>query len=115
MNPVIRRPHMRKSRPDYQITLRVLREIRCRDRERDQGVGELLRHSTILSDAVDKGALKVIAGVQDIESGRFTITSHRAPVVHHPRPNHDRLCESAPLRLRARKLNETTTSTMMGT
>ena len=41
----------------------------------NQGVGELLRRSTILSDAVDKGALKVIAGVQDIESGRFTITS----------------------------------------
>ena len=38
------------------------------------GVSELLKRSTVIKDAVAKGKLKVIAGVQDLASGVFTIT-----------------------------------------
>lgn len=38
------------------------------------GVSELLKRSTVIKDAVDSGKLKVIAGVQDLASGVFSIT-----------------------------------------
>ena len=38
-----------------------------------QGIDGLMRGSQILSDAVKKGGLKIVAGVQDLASGRFTL------------------------------------------
>ncbi len=38
-----------------------------------QGIDGLLRGSQLLSDAVKAGTLKVVAGVQDLKSGRFTL------------------------------------------
>ena len=38
------------------------------------GVTELLKRSSILADAVEEGKLRIIAGVQNLKSGRFTIT-----------------------------------------
>jgi carbonic anhydrase len=38
------------------------------------GVSELLKRSTVIKEAVANGTLKVIAGVQDLASGVFTIT-----------------------------------------
>lgn len=39
-----------------------------------EGIEGLLRGSQVLSDAVKSGDLKIIAGVQDLKSGRFTLT-----------------------------------------
>lgn len=38
------------------------------------GVTNLMKRSEVLSQAVAEGKLKIIAGVQDLKSGRFTIT-----------------------------------------
>ncbi len=38
-----------------------------------QGIGELLKRSAVIKEAVTKGDLQVIAGVQDLKTGRFTI------------------------------------------
>lgn len=40
----------------------------------NSGIDQLIRRSEVLSDAVKAGNLKIIAGVQDLKSGRFTIT-----------------------------------------
>ena len=40
----------------------------------NSGIAQLIRRSEVLSDAVKAGSLKIIAGVQDLKSGRFTIT-----------------------------------------
>lgn len=40
----------------------------------NNGIDQLIRRSEVLSDAVKAGTLKIIAGVQDLKSGRFTIT-----------------------------------------
>lgn len=40
----------------------------------NKGVGQLLARSVVLADAVKKGDLKIIAGVQDVKTGKFTIT-----------------------------------------
>ena len=37
------------------------------------GISGLLRRSRVLFDAVKKGDLKIVAGVQDLKSGRFTL------------------------------------------
>lgn len=42
----------------------------------NNGIDQLLRSSKVISEAVAEGKLKLIAGVQDLESGRFTITRH---------------------------------------
>lgn len=39
-----------------------------------QGIEGLLRGSQVLSDAVKNGSLKIFAGVQDLATGRFTLT-----------------------------------------
>ena len=41
----------------------------------NKGVGQLLARSPMLAEAVAKGELKIIAGVQDLETGKFTVTS----------------------------------------
>ena len=41
----------------------------------NKGVTQLLARSPMLAEAVAKGELKVIAGVQDLKTGKFTITS----------------------------------------
>jgi len=41
----------------------------------NNGVGQLTARSPVLADAVKNGDLKIIAGVQDLKTGRFTITS----------------------------------------
>ena len=41
----------------------------------NKGVTQLLARSPMLAEAVAKGELKVIAGVQDLKTGEFTITS----------------------------------------
>jgi len=38
-----------------------------------QGIDGLMRGSQIITDAVKKGSLKIVAGVQDLASGRFTL------------------------------------------
>ena len=38
------------------------------------GIQELIKRSKVLSEAVQAGDLKIIAGVQDLKSGKFTIT-----------------------------------------
>ena len=40
----------------------------------NMGVDELVRRSPIIADAVKDGSLKIIAGVQDLKSGKFTVT-----------------------------------------
>lgn len=40
----------------------------------NRGVGQLLDRSTVLTEAVEMGQIKIIAGVQDVESGTFTVT-----------------------------------------
>ena len=40
----------------------------------NKGVEQLMLGSPVLSEAVGEGKLKIIAGVQDIETGTFTIT-----------------------------------------
>jgi carbonic anhydrase len=41
----------------------------------NRGVESLMKRSSVIADAVKKGDLKVIAGVQDLATGRFSITS----------------------------------------
>ncbi len=41
----------------------------------NKGVGQLIARSPVLADAVENGSLKIIAGVQDLATGRFTVTS----------------------------------------
>jgi carbonic anhydrase len=41
----------------------------------NHGIEILMKCSSVLADAVKKGDLKIIAGVQDLGTGRFTITS----------------------------------------
>ena len=41
----------------------------------NQGIEILMKSSSVLADAVKKGDLKIIAGVQDLGTGKFTITS----------------------------------------
>jgi carbonic anhydrase len=41
----------------------------------NKGVGQLLARSPVLAAAVAKGDLKIIAGVQDLATGEFTVTS----------------------------------------
>lgn len=38
------------------------------------GVGELLKRSALIAEAVECGSIRIVAGVQDLASGRFTIT-----------------------------------------
>jgi hypothetical protein len=38
-----------------------------------EGIGGMLRGSQIISDAVKAGNLKLVAGVQDLKTGRFTV------------------------------------------
>ena len=40
----------------------------------NKGIEQLIRRSPVLADAVKNGKLKIIAGVQDLGSGEFTIT-----------------------------------------
>ena len=40
----------------------------------NKGVVQLLERSNVLSDAAGSGQIKIIAGVQDLESGTFSIT-----------------------------------------
>jgi carbonic anhydrase len=40
----------------------------------NKGVGQLIARSPLLAAAVEKGDLKIIAGVQDLATGKFTIT-----------------------------------------
>lgn len=40
----------------------------------NQGVAELIARSPVLAEAVKKGDLKIIAGVQDLATGKFTVT-----------------------------------------
>ena len=40
----------------------------------NMGVDELVRRSPIIADAVKDGSLKIIAGVQDLKSGKFNVT-----------------------------------------
>lgn len=40
----------------------------------NKGIEQLIRRSPVIAEAVKSGDLKVIAGVQDLASGRFTIT-----------------------------------------
>ena len=41
----------------------------------NKGVGQLLARSTMLAEAHKNGELTIIAGVQDLKTGRFTVTS----------------------------------------
>ena len=43
-------------------------------RNANLGIRELMQRSVVISNAVAQGELKIIAGVQDIPTGRFTIT-----------------------------------------
>jgi carbonic anhydrase len=38
-----------------------------------QGIDELMQGSRIIAEAVEAGSLRVVAGVQDLQSGRFTL------------------------------------------
>ena len=38
------------------------------------GVDDLLQQSSVIANAVNDGKLKIIAGVQDLRSGKFTVT-----------------------------------------
>ncbi|MCH2161544.1 MAG: hypothetical protein MK085_06680 [Phycisphaerales bacterium] len=41
----------------------------------NKGVGQLTARSPMLAAAVENGDLRIVAGVQDLETGRFAITS----------------------------------------
>ena len=43
----------------------------------NSGIAQLIRRSEVLSDAVKAGTLEIVAGVQNLKSGRFTITKMR--------------------------------------
>ena len=40
----------------------------------NKGIGQLIARSPVLAAAVKKGDLKIVAGVQDLETGTFTVT-----------------------------------------
>lgn len=49
----------------------LTKAIRC---NANMGVTELLKRSTVLREAVQNGKLRIVAGVQDLATGRFTLT-----------------------------------------
>lgn len=62
-------PCAMKVDPDSKDALDIA--IRC---NANLGVDELIRRSPVIADAVKDGSLKIIAGVQDLKSGKFTVT-----------------------------------------